>query len=353
MLDTPTLIKGRPGWRIATFIAAVVLALHGLAFDAMTLPAARLPNTATPLQVRVLPETATLPALTGTPPHPAFALAAPMPALPRPARVSRAQVPTALPVALVEKIGERTSEPAGRPAEAPITAVALTPPSPPAEPGAAADVPVYRTRLPPPMMLRFELKRGPLAGIGALLWRPSGQQYELRLDGQVAGLPVLTQASRGAIDAAGIAPDRFTDQRLRRGVQAANFQREKKLVTFSGSSAAYPLVAGAQDRLSWMMQLAGVIAAEPKRAKADGRVSLFVVGTRGEADTWVFDYTATENVATAQGPVRALKFTREPRRPYDSRVEIWLDPARHHVPIHARFTDGETLDLLLIGAEPA
>lgn len=353
MLDTPSSIQGRPGWRAGASIAAVVVLLHGLLFDAVRPPAARLPDATAALQVRIVPpaarpaaapETARLAPIVATPPD-RFALAATLPPIPR---LRPAATSPLLPVSMVEQVNHPAAD-----TGAPAVVAALAPAAAPKEADTSAEVPVYRTRLPPPMMMRFELKRGMLAGIGALLWRPSGQQYELRLDGQVAGLPVLAQASRGVIDAAGIAPERFTDQRLRRGVQAANFQRDKQLVTFSSSNAEYPLVAGTQDRLSWMMQLAGVVAADPKRGRANGQVSLFVVGTRGEADTWVFDYTATENVATAQGPVRALKFTREPRRPYDSKVEIWLDPARHHVPIHARFTDGETLDLLLIGTEPA
>jgi hypothetical protein len=26
---------------------------------------------------------------------------------------------------------------------------------------------------------------------------------------------------------------------------------------------------------------------------------------------------------------------REPRRPYDTQAQVWLDPARHHLPVQA------------------
>ena len=46
----------------------------------------------------------------------------------------------------------------------------------------------------------------------------------------------------------------------------------------------------------------------------------------------------------------ALQLRREPTRPYDTRVEVWLDPARQHLPVRAVFTTlpgGEPLQLEL------
>ena len=124
-------------------------------------------------------------------------------------------------------------------------------------------VPVYRTRLPPAMTLRYQMSRGILHGTGELQWRPAADHYELRLEGRVAGLAILTQTSAGGFDAAGLAPLRFTDQRMRRAAVAANFQRDADKITFSGPSAELPLLPGEQDRLSWMVQLAAIAAAEP------------------------------------------------------------------------------------------
>ena len=47
---------------------------------------------------------------------------------------------------------------------------------------------------------------------------------------------------------------------------------------------------------------------------------------------------------------RALQLRREPTRPYDTRVEVWLDPARQHLPVRAVFTTlpgGQPLQLEL------
>ena len=209
---------------------------------------------------------------------------------------------------------------------------------------------LYRTQFAPPLTLLYELRRGALSGTAELNWQPAGTQYALRLEGSVAGLTVLLQTSQGGFDDAGLAPLRFTDQRMQRETRAANFQREQGKITFSGPSTEYPLRVGAQDRLSWMLQLAAVAAAEPLLLAPDGKIALYVVGARGDADLWVFQYVAHETVDTASGPVRAVKFAREPRGAYDTQVEAWLDPARHHLPVRARLStspDGDALELLL------
>jgi hypothetical protein len=51
-----------------------------------------------------------------------------------------------------------------------------------------------------------------------------------------------------------------------------------------------------------------------------------------------------------------LQLKREPSRPYDTRIEVWLDPARQHLPVRARFTvlpGGTPLELALQAVEDA
>lgn len=127
--------------------------------------------------------------------------------------------------------------------------------------GAAArsiTVPVYATRPPPSLALEYDVQRGPVSGLARLEWRLDDGRYELLLQASPAAarLAPAQWASRGAIDATGVAPERFTVLRRGRERQAANFQRDVGRITYSGSSAQWPLVGGAQDRLSWMMQLA-------------------------------------------------------------------------------------------------
>ena len=225
-------------------------------------------------------------------------------------------------------------------------------PAQPPQPAAVGDreLPVYRTVIPPAVTLRYQLRRGALRGTGELQWAWDAERYEARLEGRLAGIPVLTQTSQGGFDEAGVAPVRFTDQRVTGALRAANFQREVGKITFSGPTVAYPLLIGSQDRLSWMIQLAAVVAAEPQRLQDGGKVVIHVVGARGDARLWVFRFVAREEVATASGAVLAAKFVREASDAYDTRVEVWLDPLRHHLPARAVLRagpDDEGLELLV------
>ena len=132
--------------------------------------------------------------------------------------------------------------------------------------------------------LHYQVRRGFLRGDGEIRWQPSGDGYRLVLEARVAGVTLLMQTSEGGVDANGLAPVRFVDQRARRSAQAANFRRDAGTITFSGSGAEWPLLAGSQDRLSWMIQLAGIAAAEPQLLAEGGRITMVVVGARGDAE---------------------------------------------------------------------
>ena len=227
-----------------------------------------------------------------------------------------------------------------RPAD-PITAAPSAPepewlqaePSP--DPG-GQNVPIYETRLPPAQTLVFDLRRGQASGRAELDWLPSGATYQLTLQGHAVGTPPLSWTSLGGLDPTGLAPLRFTESRRGRELRAVNFQRDAGRVTFSGPPIEYPLVPGGQDRLSWMVQLAAVMAANPGLAQAQSQVSIWVVGTRGDADVWTFTVQDRAALDLPLGRVEnTIHLVREPRRPYDTQVQVWLDPARHHLPVQA------------------
>ena len=237
-------------------------------------------------------------------------------------------------------------------------ASALSAPSGPLPLAEAGEpLPVYPTRLAPSQSLSYQLRRGLLGGSAVLDWQRDepvgpGARYRMQLVARAAGLVLLTQDSEGGIDAAGLAPRRFTDQRLRGSTRAANFQPERGRITFSGPSVEHAWAPGVQDRLSWMLQLPAIVDANPRLAAPGERITLAVIGARGDAAIWVFRFVAEEAVSAGAGEVRALKFIREPRKANDTQAEVWLDPARHHLPVRARIgnpPDGEVLDLRLDG----
>ena len=357
--------RGRPPWPALAMLVAVALALHAALLVTVAADRAE-PRPAPPaaaLQVRTLPaplpvaEEPTAPVADtaqATTPAPTIAPAVKRAAAPaRPAAPAPQPAPAVEPppVMVAEAASSAAAEPAPPLAPPPLVAADSAPP------GAAGDdeIPVYKTLIPPPVTLSYELHRGLLGGTGTLFWRPAGDRYEARLEARVAGLAVLTQVSEGGFDDAGLAPNRFTDQRMGREVRAANFQREHGKITFSGPSNEFTLLIGAQDRLSWMVQLAAVVAAEPRRVAPGGKVALYVVGARADASMWVFRSAGEETVDTPGGPVRAVKFSRDARGPYDTQADAWLDPARHYLPVRARLGsggDGDALDLVLRDMKP-
>lgn len=214
-------------------------------------------------------------------------------------------------------------------------------------------LPTYLTQLPPPFAWSYRLRRGTHSGIALLSWQRASENYEARLVGQLGAASIIDWTSRGSFDAAGIAPERFTVQRKGRPVHAANFRREaeRPKISYSGPAIEYDLPRGAQDRLSWIVQLASIAAAEPQRLAEDGQIVVFVSGARGDAGRWTFAVVGRESVDTEQGRVDAIRLLREAQRPYDTRAEVWLDPLRHHLPVRATLVNspgGEALELLVM-----
>jgi len=210
--------------------------------------------------------------------------------------------------------------------------------------------PVYPTRIPASAHLQFTLQRGDVTGEASLDWQVDGPRYALQLHAVLPQGRTIEQRSQGTFDNAGVAPVRLADRRRGRDVRAANFQREHQAVSFSGPRWQLPLVAGAQDRLSWLVQLVAIAAASPERLQEGAELSIWVVGTRGAASTWRFEVRGQEALADTTPAAHAWRLVREPTHPYDLRIEVWLDPLRHHWPVRLRQTQvpgGEPLQWTL------
>lgn len=400
----PTGLRRRERRRAFALFAVLAVLLHAVLLGAAnqaSIGFSREPPIGAPMAVRTV-EAAVEPALAEPPPAPqpgpeALPAAAPPP----PRRLRAPRAPSLAPAASSAEASARFEEPASSPASEPASALAAdsapdlpapaasepaaagiaAEPEPastpalaqaePASPEAASAVaraasssflaageqppPTYRTVLPAPVTLRYEVRRGFFRGTGEIRWQPSGDRYELHLDARLAGITLLSQTSQGEIGANGLAPARFVDQRARRAAQAANFRRDTGTITFSGPSTEWPLLAGTQDRLSWMIQLVGIVAADPERATEGARISMVLVGARGEASVRTLRCAGLENGETASGSVPAIRFVVDARSAYDTSYEIWLDPERGYLPVHATARNGageSEFDLLLVRIVP-
>ena len=185
------------------------------------------------------------------------------------------------------------------------------------------------------------------------LWRQDGQQYELELSVSAFLIGAFTQTSRGRIDATGLLPERFSDKRGRRSEQATHFDRAQGRIVFSANAAPLPLTPGVQDRLSLFMQIGAWLAGDPARYPAGSGVTVQAVGTR-ESEPWVFVVEPVETLDLPAGQVEAVHLSRAPRRPYDTRVDVWYAPALNYLPVRIRITQasGDYVDQLLKSLGP-
>jgi hypothetical protein len=193
------------------------------------------------------------------------------------------------------------------------------------------------------MTYQVQANKFPFTLTGELQWRQDDQHYQASLSFGAFG-QTRTQTSRGLINEAGLAPERFSDKY--RSEVAAHFNREQGKVTFSANTPDQPLLNGAQDRLSVLVQLAGLLGGMPGQFVSGTTITIQTVGPR-DADLWLFTVGNVETLELPGGTMQGLKLTRNARQPYDQQVDIWLAPSLSYMParIRTQETNGDYIDL--------
>ncbi len=237
---------------------------------------------------------------------------------------------------------EATPEPTPAPEPAP-------PPPPPREKS-----PSFRIDgLPASVKLGYkvEANKFPYSLNGELSWRHTDGHYLASLSFGAFG-QTRTQTSRGRIADQGLLPERFSDKF--RSEVAAHFNQDQARVTFSANTPDAPLLGGAQDRLSVLIQLASLVAGAPERFEAGTTLTIQTIGPR-DADLWLFTVGQLETLALPGGTMQGLKLTRNPRHQYDQQVDIWLAPQLAYLPARIRITEanGDYIDQKWATSEPA
>lgn len=253
------------------------------------------------------------------------------------------------------------STPVSTPPTAPASA-ASAPPNPDDElsagvdirpPGAAGAQPSTDPppiRLPASTTLKYavhgEVKKMAYNVNGQLVWRNDGDSYEARQEVSAFLLGTRSQNSIGKITANGLAPTRFGDVGKRE--VAAHFDFDNKLVTFSANTNRNAISAGAQDRVSVLIQLGAMLAAAPDRYSPGTQISFTTVGPRS-ADRWTFTVGETETLDLPAGPTRAVRLQKLPRHERDLRADLWLGIEMHYLPVRLRITqsNGDFAELTL------
>ena len=183
-----------------------------------------------------------------------------------------------------------------------------------------------------------------------LAWQQDGQNYESRLSVSAFLLGSRTQVSKGTLGPEGLMPTRFGDKS--RSELAAHFQRDKGIISFSANSPDAPLLKGAQDRLSVVIQISSLFAADPARFPLGTMLSFQTVSQR-EAEVWHFLVEKEELLQLPFGELNAIKLNRKPRREFDQQIELWFAPTLGYLPVRLRITNanGDVVDQLLSKAE--
>jgi hypothetical protein len=184
-------------------------------------------------------------------------------------------------------------------------------------------------------------------GRAEMRWQQDGEKYALSLSASLLMLEALTWKSTGAMSPQGLLPERFSDKRLRKSEVAAHFDRVQNKIIFSANTPNALLQAGAQDRISVILQLSGLLMADPARYPPGAIIPLQMVDAT-EAEMWVFSVNEPETLNLEGGSQIALRLTRNPRKEFDRKLELWFAPALGYLPVRLRQTqtNGDYFDFV-------
>jgi hypothetical protein len=335
-------------WPKLVVLAAVVLAIHLWLLGGWQRVVAPV-HRATPVVTRTVTAASAPASLAASAPSNAVAVApAPAAAPNPPPKVAPAQpAPRKPPTPRASQAHAPASEPASPAAvagSAPASLVAAARPVRSAGAEAAAAFSVA-----PSARYHYEVlaqsKGFTIKGQAELDWRVANGEYEARMSmsSPVPFIKPRVQRSTGLVTEQGLAPLRFSDKV--RSEEAAHFDREQGKVIFSTNKPEASLEPGAQDRLSIVMQLGAMLAGKPSKFPAGTQITMQTASTK-EAEPWTFTVEGPETLDLPGGRTKAVRLTRNPRKEYDVKVELWLAPGAAYAPVRLRLTqpNGDWVD---------
>ncbi|MDP9897654.1 hypothetical protein J2W32_006774 [Variovorax boronicumulans] len=367
----PTGLPGRPSWRVLIGLTLVVALVHLLVLGVAPMAVGPEPS---PLANKFITRTIVIaPPAANKPAAPAAAAAPveakpPPPAKPRRPRAPTPPKPQPKPFPEPDASTQPTPETpdlttqaatdsGATSSESPASAPAAPEPAPAAAAGTGSGTPGGTTaagseaagtiagtqalRIPGSVTLDFEATgqtgASPQRGVfGELVWLQDGSRYDGRLTLKAVFFTLLNWHSTGKIGPSGLEPERYSESR--KAEVASHFVRDQGQIIFSNNAPPVPLKPGAQDRMSVMMQLGGLLAASPERYPAGTRISVQTVGVR-DGDVWVFVVGDEEKLQLPAGEYTARKLTRTPRKEFDRKLELWLAPRYGYLPVRIKQTE--------------
>lgn len=213
--------------------------------------------------------------------------------------------------------------------------------------------PHYKIDLPPPVELKYEVKKvpvggSPMYGNGSISWQSTGTSYQVLGEAHVLFISLFNFKSEGVVGDFGVTPILYSQKSFHRSETDTHFNRdERNSISFSASTVSYPIKGGEQDRGSIMWELAAIGRGDPEKFVPGAQIDLFVAGVR-DGDIWSILVADQEEIETGDGKTLAWHVVRTPRAgTYDQKIDIWLAPQFQWSPVKIRYTDknGDYLDM--------
>lgn len=204
----------------------------------------------------------------------------------------------------------------------------------------------WKVALPPSASFELDVARKDAdgtnwSGSASIAWQQDGSHYkatqEVGVSLLIARINLMEVGSEGTVDAAGIAPVKFTQKLRNRSATATHFNQQEQKITFSATDQAVPLQPGAQDRVSLLFQLAGIGRADVNQYGRDIDIQ---VGEDRKAQVYRFQLVGEEELDTRMGKLVTWHLVRPPRPgSYNARLDIWLAPSLDWYPVRIRNTE--------------
>ncbi len=226
------------------------------------------------------------------------------------------------------------------------------------QPAHAAPLAPMRAGRPQPLALEYDgyldLGGNPMRiARGRLQFVPSGADYRLTMNVDSA-IAELAYESTGQLEPQGLHPLRYRESRRIGGrsprERSVRFDAAPPPAPADGSTAAEPVLvvpAGAQDRISLLVQLSLLAQANPKRFAEGAELELALAGLE-HVDQIRLRVGPVERVETAGGVREAQRIRRFGEEPGSAGLEFWLGSDALRTPVVIRFDDdGRSLKFVL------
>lgn len=192
-------------------------------------------------------------------------------------------------------------------------------------------------------LIRIKPGENDTYGVASIIWTVKDSRYDMQIEAGVdllfTSINLYQLSSVGRLDNFGIAPEKSAETRRTRASTATHFNHDEKTISFSASDKIIPMADGAQDRATFVMQLAAIGYADDKQIFPGQQIDMQVAEDK-DAASFHFEVLAKEQIETKLGSISAWHLMRAPRPgSYNSRLDIWLAPAFGWYPVRIRNTE--------------